>query len=56
METWRSVEKNIPSISFENLRSRYSRDLKVFKRKDSMLFSMDLHVSMVISWRECGVI
>jgi hypothetical protein len=44
METWRSMEKSIAAYFLETFKSHCSRDLKVFKKKNMMLFSMDLHV------------
>jgi hypothetical protein len=56
METWRSMEKSILYFSFEDLQITTVVRSEVFQKVNRMPFSMDLHVSMVISGRECGVI
>jgi len=38
------MEKSIAAYFLETFKSHCSRDLKVFKKKNMMLFSMDLHV------------
>jgi hypothetical protein len=47
MEMWRAVGKSILVSFLETLESHFSRDLKLFKKKNKMLFSTALHVSMV---------
>jgi hypothetical protein len=48
------MEKSIAAYFLETFKSHCSRDLKVFKKKNMMLFSMDLHVSMVSSFRNAS--
>ena len=48
--------KSIPFSFLETLDSHCSRDLKVFKKKNRMLFSTALHVSMVFFGHGCSVI
>jgi hypothetical protein len=49
-------EEHTVLLFFEILRSRCSRDAKVFKKNNRMLSSTALHVSMVFFGHRCSVI